>query len=106
MKLKIKKTDGRYAGHNIFAYVVDVKAGSQGFPSLYRLINLHEVRQWCWTTWGPGCEREHYLEMLRLKHHEGLNEHWCWHTDYGETKIYLRTEKDLTWFRLKWAEWL
>lgn len=106
MKLKIKKTDARYAGNKVFDYVVDVKSDSRGLPSLYRLEHFHEVREWCWTTWGPSIEREHYLEMLRLKYQGKMNEHWSWHSEHGDTKIYLRTEKELTWFRLKWAEWL
>jgi hypothetical protein len=32
----------------------------------------------------------------------GKNDKWCWHTNFDNFKIYLRTEKEANWFKLKW----
>lgn len=100
MKIQIRKTDRRHTGHQEFEYVADVEwVGLGRRPE--RLVAFLEVRQWCWDTMSPSCEREHWLE-LKQSNHSVPNERWCWHTDYGNFKIYLRTEKEANWFKLKW----
>ena len=100
MKIKVKKTDKRHSGHDIFLYSVDVEWQGIGRRT-ERLIAFNQVRQWCWETFGPSCEREHWLELDKFKH-PVPNERWCWHSDYGNFKIYLRSEKEANWFKLKW----
>ena len=108
MKIELRKTDKRFTGSDIFTRVVDIKRPRSigiaiGAPDFRteKIKVFQEVRDWCITTWGMSCEREHYL-TLRAKGHP-VNPHWCWHTEFSETKIYIATEKDANWFLLRWA---
>ena len=105
MKITVKKTDKRYTGSDIFGYVVDINNSS--FPVIYnkfskgqKLKKFQDVRNWCIETWGMSCEREHYLHLLTDE--VAVNTHWCWHTEFYDAKIYLRTDKEANWFKLKW----
>jgi hypothetical protein len=106
MKLTIKKTDKRYTGSDTFGYVVDIR-NDNAFPVIHskfrksqKIVKFQEVRDWCIQTWGMSCEREHYLQLSADEFN--TNTHWCWHTEYYDTKIYLRTDKEANWFKLKW----
>ena len=108
MKLKIRKTDARFTGNAIFKYVVDVTAdgsvpimGSIKHRMANRFNNFIEVRDWCIQTWGMSCERGIYLDIVSVDNTK-LNTHWSWHTEFGETKIYLASDKEANWFKLKW----
>jgi hypothetical protein len=105
MKLTVNKTDKRYTGSHIFQYVVDVK--NHSFPVIHNKFSksqkfkqFQEVRDWCIQTWGMSCEREQYLQ-LQVNEFD-VNTHWCWHTEFHDTKIYLRTDKEANWFKIKW----
>lgn len=105
MKITVRKTDKRYTGSDVFGYVVDIKNTS--FAIIHtklnksqRITKFQEVRDWCIQTWGMSCEREHYLQMLADEF--DVNTHWCWHTEFYDTKIYLRSDKEANWFKLKW----
>lgn len=100
MKVKIKKTDRRHSGHDVFSHIAEVEWPGLGRRT-ERMQAFIEVRRWCWDTFGMSCEREHWLELYG-QNQSVPNERWCWHTDYGNFKIYLRTEKEANWFRLKW----
>ena len=110
--LKIAKTDKRYTGSEHFAYVVDVK--TQYVPMIggnlttrmntkasLRYLEFQTVRDWCIQTWGMSCERTIYLDILGAEGRQ-VNTHWSWHTEFGETKIYLASDKEANWFKLKW----
>ena len=106
MKVTVRKTDKRYTGADVFGYVVDVKQTS--FPLIhtklnksYKIQHFQEIRDWCIQTWGMSCEREHYLQLV-VDNINDVNTHWCWHTEFYDTKIYLRTDKEANWFKLKW----
>lgn len=98
--IDIRKTDKRHTGSQYFAFVLEVKSNPGKFDRPSRLAELNEVRQWCWATWGPSCDREHWLSM---RDRFPVNEHWCWHTEFNELKIYLATDKEANWAKLKWA---
>jgi len=99
MKLSIKKTDRRHTGSDIFEYVVDVQQEAIGRRT-ERIIDFVAVREWCWNTFGSSCEREHWLYLVKFN--QPRNERWCWHSDFGNFKIYIRDEKEVNWFKLKW----
>ena len=109
MKLKIRKTDARFTGNDFFKYVVDVRADGMSVPIIgglqqqiaRRVLNFIEVRDWCIQTWGMSCERTIYLDILGAEGRQ-VNTHWSWHTEFGETKIYLSSDKEANWFKLKW----
>jgi hypothetical protein len=100
--IEIRKTDKRHTGSNYFKYVIEVKGNPGKFDRAGRLIEYNEVREWAWQTWGASCDRTHWLEMINDSRHS-VNPHWCWHTEFNELKIYLSTDKEVTWAKLKWS---
>ncbi len=104
MKLTIKKTDKRHTGHNEWKYVAIVeRRPTTGFGNasiIQRQQDLNEIRNCCWTTMGPSCELEFWL-MLPYNS-PAKNNRWVWHTNFDNYKIYLRTDADVNWFKLKW----
>lgn len=103
MKVTIKRTDKRMNGHEFWEYVAQSErttyVGYKGVGE--RMVTLNAVREWCWATYGPSCELTHWMS-IRANGFTVPNEHWCWHTEYDNFKIYLRTEKEANWFKLKW----
>jgi hypothetical protein len=103
MKFEIKKTDRRHTGSQEWQYIAiinqELYSGRAG--RIDRMANLNKVRDWCWETYGPSCELEFWLAVNSEKK-EPVNEKWCWHTNYDNFKIYLRTDKEVNWFKLKW----
>lgn len=107
MKTKVTKTDKRYSGHEYFGYVVNIQLDRVPVIGatnrrVEKIKKLHEVREWCIQTWGMSSEREHWM-MLKTAGYTVPNEHWCWHTEFYDNKIYLATEKDANWFKLRWS---
>jgi len=95
--MKIKKLDKRNNGYGQFKYYA--KPTSQG---------MHEVRAWCWDTWGSSKELGEWLGdnvslAVNLFHQTHcFNKHWCWQNDQYYCRIYLRTDEELAFFQLKW----
>jgi hypothetical protein len=106
MKIKISKTDKRYTGYRHFQYVVDLQYTNDqtttvlGSRRNHKIKKFHEIRDWCIQTWGMSCEREHWLSLVDTEPH---NAHWCWQTEFNDIKIYLKTDKEANWFKLKWV---
>lgn len=99
---KVSKTDKRHTGKEVFGYVCAVQPGKVlKLSERYALFN--EIRDWCIQTWGNSCERDHYLAMYNAGMYDRINEHWSWHTEYYETKLYFRTDKQANWFKLRWS---
>lgn len=108
MKLTIRKTDKRFTGYQKFNFVVDVKIpyvptiNGNASSRMIKLKKFQEIRDWCISVWGMSCEREHWLTIEEIDN-TGLNAHWCWHSEFYDAKIYLATEKEANWFKLRWA---
>jgi hypothetical protein len=64
------------------------------------------AREWCWATWGPGCESEHWFNCHWYLHHRYP---WCWDASkfHGAAidngKIYTSTEAQMMEFVLRWS---
>lgn len=86
--MKAKKLDKRNKGHGLFKYSVIFD---------YRETEKFlEVRNWCWSQWGPSSELDFYTQS-------SLNsEGWAWITDEWRKNIYLKSDKEYQWFILKW----
>jgi hypothetical protein len=98
--IEIRKTDKRHTGHEYFGYVLEIKSNLGKFDRQLRFSEFNEVRNWVWETYGPSCEREHWLNMnTRFP----VNPHWCWHTEFNELKIYFSTDKEANWAKLRWG---
>lgn len=108
MGYKLKKTDGRFTGHLVYDYFIDF-TWATSFPSMRpgmgivdRVLSerqrLNEMRNWCWETFGPGCELETALLLTR----NNEEPQWCWRTDHNQLKIYFKATT-AEWFTLKWS---
>ncbi len=86
--MKLKKLDRRMNGHGDFKYKITYRKGSER-------LKFIEVRNWCWSQWGPSSEYEFWDEQV--------NQSWAWIVDEWETKILLATDKEAQWFTLKWG---
>jgi hypothetical protein len=96
-KFTIARLDRRHKGFSQFTHYIQPIWTS----SLADKLEYFEWRKWCWTTWGPGIEREEaivwgkdYPDELR----------WAWHVDKYSKRLYFATEKELNWFVLTWSE--
>ena len=92
--MNIIKLDKRYKGSDKWKYLIELfgPAKSSAF---------HEVRAWCWQTWGPSKELDDWLKdsSSELIH----NEHWCWKNDqYVYRRIYLREDAEFIVAKLRW----
>ena len=99
MTIKVKKLDKRNNGYGKFKYAVHS-------TSLYSQ-EYYEIRKWMWDTWGASKELKEWMIDSRvvLTSAETIscqNEHWCWQNDDYARRLYLRTDKELVLFRLRW----
>ena len=53
-----------------------------------------EMRQWCWETLGPSCE------LVIMDKNDNFP--WAWIHDTYRSRILLRSDKELAWFKLRW----
>ena len=96
----ITKTNHRHKAHNLFAYYVKPKYTF--FPhaanNTSTNFRFNEWRMWAWETWGPSAERD--SPFVR-----GWKDNpvWAWHTEDNQLRLYLRSEKELNWFKLRWT---
>lgn len=99
--IQIRKTDKRHTGSAMFAYLIEVKSNPGKFDRAARIAEFNTIRNWCWETYGASSDREHWLTM-NADNRFPVNAHWCWHTEFNELKIYLATDKEANWAKLKW----
>jgi hypothetical protein len=90
MKYKVTKMDRRHTGNHKFKYYVSVK-----LTRLSTFGDFNSYREWCWNTWGPSME----LKWATLDDAPT----WAWMTEFNQLRIYLKSEKELAWFQLKWS---
>jgi hypothetical protein len=86
--MKLKKLDARMNGYGNFKYVA--KFRKRGDREKFIAI-----RNWCWEQWGPSCELEFWKE--------DVNPAWSWAVTEFETKIYIDSDKEASWYILKWS---
>lgn len=99
---KVTKTDRRHTQHPLFAYYVTPAAPppqkrgyayvTAGIKLMDRALVFNQWRVWCWETWGPGTERDNPMPSAK----------WAWHTEQTHLRIYLHSEQELNWFKLRW----
>jgi hypothetical protein len=96
MTIKVKKLDKRNTGYGKFKYAVNS-------TSLYAK-EFYEIRAWMWDTWGASKELKDWMLDYRIVLADVgcQNEHWCWQSDEYNRRLFLRTDKELILFRLRW----
>ena len=115
MKYKIfKRLDRRNTGFGHWEYYLDrprfLHTSQPHYSSnIMKLYDSQQQffkwREWCWKTWGSSKELDDWLEDLRNPRDQiiGHNEHWCWQHNQYNTRIYLRSDKELSIFLLQWS---
>ena len=104
--VKIRKTSANYKGYEYFSHVANI----DGYYKTEDKIYFCSIRDWCTEQWGPSIELELYHEIKLLSGFDimtmtkyPLNSHWAWKTSFNDLKIYLCTETEAAWFKLKWT---
>jgi hypothetical protein len=92
----INKLDRRHAGYKQFTHYINPIWTSK----LDNKLEFLKWRNWCWTNFGPGIERDYALEM-GSRQFEVCR--WAWHTPKGIKRIYFASEKELSQFLLVWC---
>lgn len=102
MTIRIRKTDRRFHGHEHFRYVIDIP----GLRRPQRIMLFNQIRSWCADTWGLTCEKDTYLDLIDSKINETIDYKWVWHHEGFslDFKIFLASEKELNWFKLRWSD--
>jgi hypothetical protein len=91
----VTRLDRRHKGYSKFSHYITPVWSSQ----LADKLKFFEWRNWCWTTWGPGLERE-----ISIAFDDKIYDvKWAWHTNDGAKRLYFATEKELNWFVLTWS---
>jgi hypothetical protein len=100
--------DARFKGFPIWKYYVARPlrgSNTVGITTRYESYQLfHAWREWSWSTWGPSKEIGDWLEDIKHPHlATSHNASWCWLNDGNDSRIYLRTDAELTLFLLRWS---
>ena len=89
MDYKVTKLDRRHNGHTWYKYYIT--------PNIYEYQEsrqlLTDLRNWCWVTYGPSSE-------LGWNKPGSL---WAWDTEHGNKRIYLKSDAEMTLFKLKYG---
>lgn len=86
-RVDLKKLDRRFAGGAEFNYCLDFFGPDKG-------KHFCEVRNWFWETFGPSSELIFYVDSDQV---------WAWITDGHRTRIYIKSNKELEWYKLRWG---
>lgn len=81
--------------------------GFMRYQAICSLPQFFEIREWCWTNYGPGVEYEHYKNCLRVTDKKYK---WVWDcakyqgASISSGKIYLPDDNEmLAGFTLTWG---
>jgi len=88
---KVTKMDKRHTASHKFKYYITPRGTSVEWNRKL----LAAFREWAWTNWGPSTERD----WASLE----FSPTWAWDTEYNHLRIYLRGDKELSMFHLKWG---
>ena len=82
----LQKLDRRFAGGAEFEYCLDFFGPDKG-------KHFCQVRNWFWETFGSSSELIFYVDSDQV---------WAWITDGHRTRIYIKSNKELEWYKLRW----
>lgn len=87
---KLVKLDRRHTGRPQFSHYIVPK----------NKLAFLELRNWCWSQFGPGMERDWALELGNDTYSVSR---WAWQTEFKQMRIYFTGAAELTAFLLVWA---
>lgn len=106
------KINKRHNGYGHFMYYLNrpktYSISSNKLLSLYETTQyFFKWREYCWNIYGPSKEINNWLADIESNgtidklatHH---NEFWSWQNNEYGTKIYLKSDKELSAFLLVW----
>ncbi len=113
MRYKIVKLDGRWSYRKYFEYAVifsnrmSIWNGPQHFA---------EVQKYFFDTYGWSAEIRQWADIRQYYHNvlhyvkpnpvglmpEAVNTYWSWTNGYEDLRIYVKSQKELTLFQLKY----
>jgi hypothetical protein len=112
MKYKIVKLDGRwsYRKHFEYAIIFSGRMSNSRGPA-----NFAEAQKWFFDTYGWSAEIRQWIDIREYYHNvfnyirpnaiddmpECVNQFWSWSNGYDDLRIYVRSEAEVTFFRLK-----
>jgi len=91
LEMKVTRLDKRHKGTEYYQYYVT----PVGSSTHNQVKQFHDWRVWCWESWGAGAERDYAFVAPDAV--------WGWHSEYTERRIYLKSVKELNWFKLRWS---
>ena len=105
MKYQVTKLDHRYSHRGSFAYVLEFSKNT--WPGT-GVLDFDRARRWMNRTWDWGQDVETRTAIKRCKmlnpdvaiQDADINQHWAYSVAYKDYRIYLASEKELTFFQL------
>jgi hypothetical protein len=100
-EIRVKKLDKRYPSKKHFDFVITPHVTTDTYllgiwqSERYRIYQ--ELRNWCWKTWGSSCE----YQLWKFVPEENRSSQWAWDTHENRLRIYIASEKELAWLRIK-----
>jgi hypothetical protein len=110
MKYYVKKLDGRYAHNRHFDYCVEFSRNQFG-P-----VEFHTAMAWMIETYGYSAEVRDFMwirSMLEKRQQFNvpnsnvpafINPLWSWTNGSNNLRLYMKSEKELSFFKLKWVK--
>lgn len=137
----VVKTDRRHSGYPYFAYFLPMrmpfvtktigKANWSAMPAMpagrgitsYAMpagrgitqelsVNFHDIRAWCWETWGPSKGLTDWIELessissalFKIAHADRCqNRHWCWLDDPLRKRIMFASVDEVALYKLTYG---
>ena len=98
---QVVRTDRRYNGHSSFKWIVMPKFDPTNTTNWHTQsrVQFQDWRNWCWTTWGPGMERDWATTIIRSG--QIADAQWAWDTEHKNKRLYLKGDAEMTLFELK-----
>lgn len=112
MKYEIQRLDGRFTYRDMFEYCI--KFGGRMSHGQGPLA-FTQVQKWFFETYGWSAEIRQYNEIIKwvttsnrwlksspLELPTECNRHWSWTNGYDDLRIYVKSDKELNFFQLRW----
>ena len=106
MKYQVTKLDLRFSHSSSFDYVLEFSKNTWGNGT--GVLDFDRARRWMSRTYGWSQDVETRSSIKRLEsvrpdvtvQAEDMNRHWAYSVAYKDYRIYLASDKELTFFQL------
>jgi hypothetical protein len=101
MKYQVTKLDGRFSHSGVFNYMLEFSKNTWGNGT--GVLDFDRARRWMSRTygWSQDVETRTAIGRSNIVLQEGdINLHWAYSVAYKDYRIYLASDKELTFFQL------